>query len=141
MARIHCAPVREISTELLLREFFSIPCVINSLYRSLNTRDYFYVNIPKEYTTQRGNMKFFYNKLLFLTNRYKDIYIELQKRNCKNIKPKTEWIKKIEFLLDKRKIPDNWIKDWSPDKNAIDKSVWYLNNRMINKQGDNHEML
>lgn len=56
------------------REIKRIPNIIKSGKADL-------VNIPKEFTLGKGHVKFFYNKLLYLKNRYIEIYSELRHRN------------------------------------------------------------
>lgn len=55
------------------REIKRIPNIIKSGRFSLE-------NIPKHFTLGKGHVKFFYNKLLFLKNRYIFIYKECIKR-------------------------------------------------------------
>lgn len=58
------------------REIKRIPNVIKSGRYSLE-------NIPKHFTLGKGHVKFFYNKLLFLKNRYISLYNECIKRGFK----------------------------------------------------------
>jgi len=73
MTRINCAirPL-ELSNKHLLaehREIKRIPnCIKNGRY---NLKD-----IPDNFTLNKGHVKFFYNKLLYLQKRYIDIYQE-----------------------------------------------------------------
>jgi hypothetical protein len=76
MTRINCGiPVEELSTRHIIaehRELKRIPnCVSRGRFNLKNT--------PKEFTLGKGHVAFFYNKLLYLKNRYEDLY-----RECKN---------------------------------------------------------
>ncbi len=78
MTRINCGiPPAELTTRHLIaehRELKRIPnCVSRGRY-NLNSS-------PKEFTLGKGHVAFFYNKLLYLKNRYEELYKECKSRN------------------------------------------------------------
>ena len=106
MTRINLIPVEELSDQHLLaehREIKRIPNVILSWKYSLN-------NQPKEFTLWQWHVKFFYDKMGFLADRYIDIYYECIKR----------WFK-VEYYLDVFHKVDNilWANLWKPNEKDI----------------------
>lgn len=67
----------------LMAEYRELPMVYASLNRSRRTIEDKKIisTIPKNFTLNTGHVKFFYNKLLFLENRYNRLIKELKKRN------------------------------------------------------------
>jgi hypothetical protein len=87
MTRINIVPVEELCDQHLFaewRELTRIPNGIISGKLKIVIED-----IPKEYTVRtqdrpeggKGHMKFFYNKMEFLYNRYRSILKELEERD------------------------------------------------------------
>jgi len=78
MTRINVAiPVKELTNKHLIaehREIKRIPNMVSSGRAKI-------INIPKEFTLGKGHVKFFYNKLGYLKNRYEEIYNECKCRN------------------------------------------------------------
>ena len=66
-------------------------------------------DIPKEFTLGKGHVKFFYNKLLFLKNRYIEIYEECLRRGYKP----------TNFIDAWEGVPNHLMKDWVPTDNTI----------------------
>lgn len=66
----------------LLAELREITMVPASLRRSLRTRmqNDILRSIPKQFTLNTGHVKFFYNKLQFLQNRFDRLVAEMQSR-------------------------------------------------------------
>lgn len=78
MTRINVAiPVEELVDRHLLAEAREIKRIPNVVSRGR----YNLKNTPKEFTLGKGHVAFFYNKLLYLKNRYEDIYKECKLRN------------------------------------------------------------
>jgi len=77
MTRINCGiPPSELHDKHLLaehREIKRIPNMIKSGKAKLD-------NIPEKFCLGKGHVKFFYNKLQYLTNRYHLIYLQCLKR-------------------------------------------------------------
>jgi deoxyribonuclease (pyrimidine dimer) len=68
-----------------IAEYRELPMVFASLRRSLRTKSKQDVlkSIPKNFTLNAGHVKFFYDKLLFLQERYEKLRVELKLRNFK----------------------------------------------------------
>jgi deoxyribonuclease (pyrimidine dimer) len=66
----------------LIAELREITMVSGSLKRSLMTRSKLMVlsGIPKKFTLNTGHVKFFYNKLTFLQNRFDRLCNEMERR-------------------------------------------------------------
>lgn len=66
----------------LLAEYREIPMVPAALRRSLKTKSVGDVlaGIPKEFTLNKGHVKFFYDKMAFLESRYESVVKELISR-------------------------------------------------------------
>lgn len=80
MTRINCGiPVESLHDKHLLaeaRECKRIPNLIKKGKYSLKDQ-------PKDFTLGKGHVKFFYDKLLYLKNRYEQLFKECQKRGFK----------------------------------------------------------
>lgn len=73
MTRINCAiPVGELSDKHLLAEHREIKRVPNCI----KSGRYNMIGIPDKFTLGKGHVRFFYNKLKYLHNRYLQIYNE-----------------------------------------------------------------
>ena len=82
MTRINVIPVEELADQHLMAEYRELPMVNASLRRSFASKRGFNKNrIPKEYTLNSGHVTFFYDKGLFLYNRYNQLIQELRRRN------------------------------------------------------------
>lgn len=78
MTRINCGiPVEELTDKHLIAEHREIKRIPNCISKG----KYSMVGQPKEFTLGTGHVKFFYDKLFYLKNRYEDIYKECLKRN------------------------------------------------------------
>lgn len=72
MTRINCIPVEELTDKHLIAEYREIPRV----YKLANRK----AQIPPYYTMGTGHVKFFYNKLGFVTIRFLSIVEEMKRR-------------------------------------------------------------
>ena len=72
MTRINCVPASELSRQHLIAEYRELPRVF-SLARVCH-------DAPAEYTLGKGHVKFFYNKLLYLANRQRELVAEMRRR-------------------------------------------------------------
>lgn len=103
MTRINVAiPPEELNTRHLLaehRELKRIPnCVSRGRYNLKNT--------PKEFTLGKGHVAFFYDKLLYLKNRYEDLYKECIKRKFNVSYYGNAW----------NDVPEHLMNDYTPTK-------------------------
>lgn len=85
MTHINLVPPSELTDQHLFAEFREIKMVPKALARSLKARGLRGVleAIPKEFTLNTGHVMFFYDKGLYLYNRYERIKAELRLRGVK----------------------------------------------------------
>jgi len=122
MTRINCIPVQELTNKHLMAEYYELPRVFTLAQAAFNRDDI--KNIPCEYTLGKGHVRFFYDKIGFLHDRYNDLYIELVNRNYKLNTYKFNQIIKTVLLL-----PNSLYNDWTPTKDAQT-----INRKRINKR-------
>lgn len=84
------------------REIKRIPNLIKNGRYSLN-------DIPPNFTLGKGHVKFFYNKLLFLKNRYIELHNECLKRGFN--------VQNYEACWDN--LPLDLMNDWDADDNSL----------------------
>ena len=72
MTRINVVPVTELCDKHLLAEYRELPRIM----RLARLAD----DIPTEYTLGAGHVKFFYNKLSFIVERYQQLVKECKRR-------------------------------------------------------------
>lgn len=77
MTRINCGiPVEELYYRHLLAEHREIKRIPNCIHKGRYNMD----EIPSMFTLGKGHVKFFYNKLLYLKERYSELYTECRRR-------------------------------------------------------------
>jgi len=76
MTRINLIPVEELSDQHLLAEHREIKRIPNVIIKGKYNLD----NIPSNYTMGKGHVKFFYNKIGWLTYRYLKLHKECIRR-------------------------------------------------------------
>ena len=82
MTRINLVPVQDLADQHLFAEWREIKMVPAALRRSLKTRKIGEIlsGVPRRYTLNKGHVTFFFNKMKFLTERYKLLTEELINR-------------------------------------------------------------
>ena len=137
MTRINLVHPRELSDQHLIAEYREIFMVGSALQRSLKSPNWEITKktLPKEFTLNKGHVKFFYNKGEYLNKRYLKIINEMKNRG---MKPDPERIFKREQW------PDQLYNDWEPNKNDYriikdriqdklnQKPNWYRWSKVIN---------
>jgi deoxyribonuclease (pyrimidine dimer) len=106
MTRVNVVPVEELCDKHLLAEYRELPRVFKLARQRLPGEKF-----PTAYTLGAGHIKFFYDKLLFLTARFTDIVNECEKRGF-NIK----YFSVLEFLT---WAPPILYKTWTPTPEAL----------------------
>ena len=118
MTRINLISPKELTDQHLIAEYREITMVPAALKRTINSKAGLQLNqIPKEFTLNKGHVKFFYNKGLYLQKRYNQLIKEMKKRGF-SPNPKRQFPKEI-FL-------PNLYNDWNPslkDKKIIIKRI------------------
>lgn len=86
MTRLNLVPVTELTDQHLFSEWREIKMVPKALRRSIAARGVaaVYASVPTEFTLGRGHVSFFYNKGLYLAERYDQLTQELVRRAVYN---------------------------------------------------------
>lgn len=101
MTRINCGiPPKELVDKHLLAEHREIKRIPNAICKGRAIVD----NIPTNFRLGSGHVKFFYDKGLYLKNRYEDIYKECKNRGFNITYYGDAW----------NNIPPNLMKDYTP---------------------------
>lgn len=125
MTRINIIHPSELYDQHLMAEFREIQHIGPSLQRSLNRKKPFTKDeIPKKYTLNNGHVKFFYDKGLYLHNRFLLLRTELLNRGF-NINLETEFKTKL--------FPIGFFNNWSPDEDEIKINVERIQRRLNEK--------
>jgi len=113
MTRINVVPVQELVRQHLVAEYREIARLPQNLRRSLSRSTPFSKSeIPTEYTLGKGHVKFFYDKMLFLKNRFDLLTAEMQRRGYK-----TSFTDSSIFVTD---IAEEWCNDYTPTESALE---------------------
>tara|TARA_B100001765_G_C19324785_1_gene259030 strand:- start:139 stop:561 length:423 start_codon:yes stop_codon:yes gene_type:complete len=114
VTRINLVPPEELSDQHLIAEYREIFMVGSSLQRSLKSPNWEKTkrSIPKQFTLNKGHVKFFYDKGKYLSKRYDELIKEMRRRDMNpdpyRIFKKGQW-------------PDELYKNWRP--NHIDLKI------------------
>jgi deoxyribonuclease (pyrimidine dimer) len=125
MTRINAGLSPKILTDQhLMAEYRELPMVYASLRRSRKTQTDSYIlwSIPTQFTLNTGHVKFFYNKLEYLEQRYELLKQELYNRNYK-LDPTRIYTDKVKMF------PSHFYNNWYPDK--TDNEI--IKNRIVEK--------
>ena len=82
MTRINVVEPKELTTKHLVAEYREITRLPGNLKDSLNrkTKEFSMEEIPKEYVLGKGHVKFFFDKMLFLKQRFESLVGEMISR-------------------------------------------------------------
>ena len=116
MTRINLVYVEDLADQHLFAEWREIKMIPAQLRRIQKSPNYpnMLDNLPVKYTLNTGHVRFFYNKMLFLEDRYRKLTQELHKReyNIANIDSDTIFREGIPAFAFSRSI-------WTPNKSEI----------------------
>lgn len=120
VTRINCIPVEELTNQHLVAEYRELPRVFK-LARHPKRGESF----PSHYTLGEGHVKFFYNKLEYLTDRFMQLVAEMKKRGYK---PQYEAppIQNMKSLM--------FYNNWTPTKEAMQINRERIQERLKEKQ-------
>lgn len=146
MTRINIIPVSELTDQHLIAEYREITMVPAALTRTLNSKSGFIKKkIPDRFTLNTGHVYFFYDKGLYLYNRYDNIVEEMILRgfnpDLKRIFPKdifpfelfNDWtptIKEQEIVRSRIKEKIAMKPSWYR-KTRYDQNLQYLRERLM----------
>ena len=108
MTRINLVPPEELSDQHLVAEYREIFMVGSSLQRFLRSPNWEKTkkSIPKQFTLNKGHVKFFYDKGKYLSERYDELIKEMKRRQMSpdplRIFKKEQW-------------PDELFNSWKPN--------------------------
>lgn len=126
MTRINLVPVEELYDQHLIAEYREITMVPASLKRSLKSPRWKKDKIPQQFTLNKGHVTFFYDKGLFLQQRYAMLVFEMKRRG---MKPNSERRFPIEVF------PQDYQNDWAPSLEDINTSRQRIEIRLAEKPG------
>ena len=123
MTRINVVPVQELTNQHLLAEYREITRLPSNLNKALNRKGkpFDLSEIPPEYVLGTGHVKFFFNKMLFLSKRFELLVNELIKRGY-NINYTDSTI----FL----QCDDTFKNDYIPTQEALEMNRQRINDRL-----------
>ncbi len=82
MTRINLVPPSVLTDKHLLAEYRELPRVFTAVRKLIEQgkkpED---IEIPESYVLGKGHVKFFYNKMIWLFNRFNDLVLELDERS------------------------------------------------------------
>ena len=112
MTRINLISPSELSDQHLIAEYREIFMVGSSLQRSIKSKNWGTTkkNQPKQFTLNKGHVKFFYNKGKYLHKRYLLLISEMKARGM-NPDPNRKF-KKGQW-------PEELYNDWNPNESDI----------------------
>ena len=83
MTRINVVPVQELTVRHLCAEYRELPRVFGLAYNASMSKRPWTDKQPKTYTLGTGHVLFFYDKLMFLSDRHQQIVKEMLSRGYK----------------------------------------------------------
>ena len=108
MTRINIIPPKELTDQHLIAEIHEINQLSGSYTRSLNSKNGI-KSIPSKFTLNTGHVTYFYNKGMYLHNRFNELKTEAINRGF-NIQ--------ANFQNAWQNTPENY-NDWTPDEDAF----------------------
>ncbi len=128
LTRINCVPVEQLHQKHLVAEYRELPRVF-SLVKKYIDKHGVLPEISSEYILGTGHVKFFYDKLLYLANRHKQLINEMRRRGYK---PSYE-----TCLIDQYydAIPAFCWNDWVPSESAMQVNQERITERIAGMKG------
>ena len=108
MTRINLVSREELSDQRLVAEYREIFMIGSALQRSLRSPNWEKTkkSIPKQFTLNKGHVKFFYDKGKYLSERYIELINEMKKRDMNPDPSRT---------FKKEQWPDELFNTWKPN--------------------------
>ena len=121
MTRINVGiPPAKLSRQHLLAEHREIKRIPNKIRKGWKVKK---EDIPKEFCLGKGHVKFFYDKLDYLEDRYDDLYVECLRRGYKVQSYADAWDFDYDYTF-------HWDDDyWTPSK----KDVQLIKDRLMER--------
>lgn len=109
MTRINCVPVETLCREHLIAEYRELPRVFALAHKCNRPHP----DAPMSYTMGKGHVIFFYDKLEWVSDRFKQLVNEMQKRGYT-----TNYDGDVSEWREKIKLKSMW-KNWTPSSRDI----------------------
>lgn len=124
MTRINIIPVEALTGQHLVAEYRELPRVFALAHKASLSDKPWTNRQPKNYTLGTGHVLFFYDKLLFLAKRHKQLVDEMLARGYKPTL--------TECLMQQwqERIPLAYWKDYEPTEAAVKINVERINKRL-----------
>ena len=135
MTPINLIPPQDLIRKHLLAEYRELPRVFGLVWDQVkkgNTPDK--IKIPQKYTLGTGHVKFFYNKLDFLRERFTMLVEEMKSRGYK-----PSYTRIAPYFTDE--IPSEWWGDYQPTIDAIYLSKQRIEHRRMEIESKNHKSI
>lgn len=122
MTRINVIPVRELSDNFILAEFWELPRLWTLIYKAMSKSD---KNLPDTYRMGEGHVRFFYNKITYLDKRHSQLWHEGNRRGLPLDKDPSlpYWYDDVlamaDALLAMGENPLFWFQDYEPTPEAV----------------------
>jgi deoxyribonuclease (pyrimidine dimer) len=113
MTRINVVPPKELTSAHLVaeyREILRLPNLVRRRVEAGYTPER--IKAPEHYTLGTGHVKFFYDKLLWISERHIALVNEMKRRGYS-----PQFTDNMRHTH--RDIPGEWWGDWGPDKEAL----------------------
>lgn len=104
MTRINCIPATDLTRQHLVAEYRELPRVF-TLAVAAHKRGY--VQQQNVYTLGTGHVKFFYTRLKWLRNRFRELHQEMRNRGYTTNLP-------VDLGDYTEELPAEWNQDWVP---------------------------
>ena len=101
MTRINCVPVEELHQKHLVAEYRELPRVLKLAEAASKRGGH---SAPSNYTLGAGHVKFFYTRLGYCQQRFKQLVVEMIRRGYN---PQHTECPVVD-------VPSDWLKDWVP---------------------------
>lgn len=115
MTRINVVPVEKLHRTHLVAEYKEITRVYGLVRNQLQKNRKLPTDLPRDYTLGTGHVKFFYNKLAFITKRYMALVLEMRSRGYS---PNAIEIKDLCKDIDTR-----YFQDYTPTPEACSLNI------------------
>ena len=125
MTRINLVDPKELADQHLIAEYREIFMVGPALQRSLKSKNGV-TDIPKNFTLNKGHVKFFYNKGKYLSKRYNKLIAEMKNRGM-NPDP-TRKFKREQW-------PNELYNDWQPNDGDKERIKQRIQQKISEKPG------
>jgi deoxyribonuclease (pyrimidine dimer) len=124
MTRINCVPVEDLHHKHLVAEYRELPRIFGLVFSAYKRGERAGHKVPPKYLLGTGHVRFFYNKLAWLSGRFDLLVAEMLRRGYS---PK--------FTMSQRetwqdKIPSSFWGEWSPGQDDIILNRGRINERL-----------